>query len=121
MSHVLARTLFHSAMRYQTRLAYRQQLLGRLVDIGADLFAMVAACSKAHAMVQLQPSEQSPVDFSVVSRHLSQLKRAGLVETEKQGREVYYSFRSDVLVKTLRSIADALENCCPAKIISKKD
>jgi len=63
-SHRLARALFHSAMRHQTRLAYRQQLLGRLVDIGADLFAMVAACSKAHAMVRLRPSETSPVELA---------------------------------------------------------
>jgi hypothetical protein len=39
----------------------RQQLLGRLVDVGADLFAMVAACVKAHAMLRLQPSETSPM------------------------------------------------------------
>ncbi len=63
-SHRLARTLFHGAMRHQTRLAYRQQFLGRLVDVGADLFAMAAACSKAQAMVRLQPSEQSPVELA---------------------------------------------------------
>jgi hypothetical protein len=63
-SHVLARTLFHSAMRHQTRLAFRQQLLGRLVDIGADLFAMTAACSRAQAMLWLQPSEQSPLELA---------------------------------------------------------
>ncbi|MBI3020622.1 MAG: acyl-CoA dehydrogenase family protein [Candidatus Omnitrophica bacterium] len=63
-SHLLARTLFHSAVRHQTRLAYRQQLLGRLVDVGGDLFAMTAACSKAHALVQLQPSEESPLELA---------------------------------------------------------
>jgi hypothetical protein len=63
-SHRLARALFHSALRHQTRLAYRQQLLGRLVDVGADLFAMAATCSKAQAMVRLQPSEQSPVELA---------------------------------------------------------
>ncbi len=63
-SHRLARSLFHSAMRYQTRLADRQQLLGRLVDIGAEIFAMVAACSKAHAMLRLQPSEESPLELA---------------------------------------------------------
>ena len=57
----MARTLFHGAVRYQTRLATRQLLLGRLVDVGADLFAMTAACAKARAMVRLQPSEDSPV------------------------------------------------------------
>ncbi|MBI2104695.1 MAG: acyl-CoA dehydrogenase family protein [Candidatus Omnitrophica bacterium] len=63
-SHRLARALFHSAVRHQARLAYRQQLLGRLVDIGADLFAMAAACSRAQAMVRLQPAEQSPVELA---------------------------------------------------------
>ena len=63
-SHRLARALFHGAMQYQTRLAYRQQLLGRLVDVGGDLFAMVAACSKAQAMAQRQPSESSPLELA---------------------------------------------------------
>ncbi len=63
-SHRLARALFHSAMRHQTRLAYRQQLLGRLVDIGSDLFAMAAACSKAHAMARREPSDHSPVELA---------------------------------------------------------
>jgi alkylation response protein AidB-like acyl-CoA dehydrogenase len=63
-SHTLARALFHGAMRHQTKLAYRQQLLGRLIDVGAELFAMAAACSKAQAMVRLQPSEQSPIELA---------------------------------------------------------
>jgi len=64
MSHRLALALFGAAMRYQTKLAARQQLLGRLVDVGAELFAMVAACSKAQAMMRLQPSEPSPAQLA---------------------------------------------------------
>ncbi len=64
VSHRLARALFHGAMRHQTRLAYRQQLLARLVDVGSELFAMAASCSKAQAMAQVQPSEQSPVELA---------------------------------------------------------
>jgi hypothetical protein len=63
-SHVLARALFHSAVRYQMRLASRQQLLGRLVDIGADLFAMAAVCSKAHALAKRHPSDENPVELA---------------------------------------------------------
>ncbi|MBI4597963.1 MAG: acyl-CoA dehydrogenase family protein [Candidatus Omnitrophica bacterium] len=63
-SHRLARALFHGAMRHQTRLAVRQQLLGRLVDVGSDLFAMAAACSRAQSLTRLQPSEQSPVELA---------------------------------------------------------
>jgi alkylation response protein AidB-like acyl-CoA dehydrogenase len=49
-SQRLARCLFHSALRFQAGLARRQQRLGRLVDIGAELFAMVAACAKAESL-----------------------------------------------------------------------
>jgi len=64
MSHRLALALFGSAMRYQTKLAARQRLLGRLVDVGAELFAMVAVCAKAQAMLRLQPSERSPAELA---------------------------------------------------------
>ena len=34
-----------------------------------------------------------------ISHHLDILKRAGLVRSEKRGREVFYSFNGDVLVE----------------------
>lgn len=49
-SRKLARTLFHCMMRFGPKLEQRQAVLGRLVDIGADLFVMVAACVRAEAM-----------------------------------------------------------------------
>ncbi len=49
-SRRLARTLFHCMMRFGPKLEQRQAVLGRLVDIGADLFVMVAACVRAEAM-----------------------------------------------------------------------
>jgi len=63
-SHRLALALFHSALRYQTRLASRQQLLGRLVDIGGDLFAVVAACSKAQRLCERNPHDPSPLELA---------------------------------------------------------
>jgi alkylation response protein AidB-like acyl-CoA dehydrogenase len=60
----LARSLFHGAAQHQTRLAYRQQLLGRLVDVGADLFAMAAACSKAQRLLDRQPADRSPAELA---------------------------------------------------------
>jgi ArsR family transcriptional regulator, arsenate/arsenite/antimonite-responsive transcriptional repressor len=53
-----------------------------------------------------------PVDLSVVSRHLAQLRDAGILHAEKRGKEVHYSFRARELVSTLRAIADAIERCC---------
>lgn len=77
-SHTVALKLFHGALRYGTRLAYRQQLLGRLVDVGSELFAMAAACARAHAMVRLQPSERSPVDLADLFCRLAR-RRVGLL------------------------------------------
>ncbi|MEU0566762.1 acyl-CoA dehydrogenase family protein [Nonomuraea sp. NPDC005983] len=46
-SRKLARSTFYGMSRWQGGLEHRQSFLGRLVDIGAELFAMTAACVKA--------------------------------------------------------------------------
>jgi len=46
-SRRLARSLFHTIVRFGPTLERKQAVLGRLVDVGADLFAMAAACVKA--------------------------------------------------------------------------
>ncbi len=52
MSRKLARTLFHCMVRFGPRLEKRQAVLGRLVEIGAELLAITAACSRAHGMAR---------------------------------------------------------------------
>jgi Acyl-CoA dehydrogenases len=47
-SRKLARSMFYGMSRWQGRLEHRQGFLGRLVDIGAELFAMTATCVRAH-------------------------------------------------------------------------
>lgn len=63
-SHRVALALFHGAIKHQARLAYRQRFLGRLVDVGADLFAMVAVCSKAHQLRERSPDDPHPVQLA---------------------------------------------------------
>ncbi len=46
-SRKLARSTFYGMSRWQGRLEHRQRFLGRLVDIGAELFAMTAVCLRA--------------------------------------------------------------------------
>jgi hypothetical protein len=46
----LARQTFHSMLRFQAKLAYKQAVLFRIVDIGSELYAMSAAISRAHKM-----------------------------------------------------------------------
>jgi alkylation response protein AidB-like acyl-CoA dehydrogenase len=49
-SRKLARQIFYGMSRWQGKLQYRQAFLGRIVDIGAELFAMAAACSRAEML-----------------------------------------------------------------------
>jgi ArsR family transcriptional regulator len=51
------------------------------------------------------------VHLSGTSRHLATLKAAGIVRAERRGREVRYQLDCDVLVGTLRGLADAIEDC----------
>ncbi len=45
----LARHLFYAIVRFGPGLEKKQSVLGRLVEIGAELFAMTAACARAQA------------------------------------------------------------------------
>jgi hypothetical protein len=46
-AHRMARSMFHHMGMYRDKLERRQLILGRLMDIGTDLFAMAATCSYA--------------------------------------------------------------------------
>jgi alkylation response protein AidB-like acyl-CoA dehydrogenase len=48
-SRKLARSTFYGMSRWQGKLERKQGFLGRIVDIGAELFAMSAACVRANA------------------------------------------------------------------------
>ncbi len=50
-----------------------------------------------------------------VSHHLKVLKTSGLVRTEREGQEIYYTVQMDRLIDTLRALADSLERCCPPR------
>ncbi len=63
-SRKLARTLFHCMVRFGPKLEKRQAVLGRLVEIGAELLAITAACSRAQAMVKLDPANRGPVELA---------------------------------------------------------
>lgn len=55
------------------------------------------------------------LDLSTVSRHLAKLAGAGLVESEKSGREVRYRADAEALAGAFRTIADAIDDgaTCP--------
>src|SRR2546425_700565 len=56
----LARGVFHSMMRFGPKLEYRQAVLFRLVDVGAELFAMAATCARAAWLLRTDPGAGRP-------------------------------------------------------------
>ena len=48
----LGRAIFHAMVRFGPKLERKQMVLFRAVDIGAELFAMAAACSRAHMLAK---------------------------------------------------------------------
>lgn len=75
------------------------------------LLVRLAGCRRPATVSELACC--TPVDVSVVSRHLATLRDAGLVEAEKRGKEVRYTVCYGLVTETLRSVADAVEACCP--------
>jgi hypothetical protein len=51
-SRKLARALFHAMVRFGPKLERQQVLLGRFVDIGAELFAITATCLRANSLMK---------------------------------------------------------------------
>ncbi|HEX4263844.1 MAG TPA: 3-hydroxyacyl-CoA dehydrogenase NAD-binding domain-containing protein [Verrucomicrobiae bacterium] len=51
-SRKLARALFHAMVRFGPKLERQQVLLGRFVDIGAELFAITATCLRAQTLMR---------------------------------------------------------------------
>ena len=62
----LARTLFHCMIRFGPKLEKRQVVLGRLVEIGAELLAITAACARAQAMRKKADDGSAPEGESAV-------------------------------------------------------
>lgn len=56
-SRKLARSTFYGMARWQAALEHHQVFLGRIVDIGAELFAMSAVCMRAETMRLQDPVE----------------------------------------------------------------
>jgi len=63
-SRKLARTLFHCMIRFGPKLEKKQMVLGRLVEIGAELLAITAACARARKEVADDPSNTGPIELA---------------------------------------------------------
>jgi len=63
-SHTLASTIFGYMARYREKLESRQMILGRLMEIGTELFAMAAVCSYAVNLQKKNPIDNTPIELA---------------------------------------------------------
>lgn len=59
-----------------------------------------------------QVSELMNINQSNVSRHLSMLKKSGVAESKRNGRETYYKIDYQNIAYRLQSIVNIIKQCC---------
>ncbi len=98
-SRKLARTLFHCMIRFGPKLEKKQAVLGRLVEIGAELLAISAACARARAMTRKNPADRGPEELADV------FSRQARRRVEQKFREVWAN-DDDATYRTARHLLD---------------
>jgi len=73
-SRKLARATFYGMARWQGKLERKQGFLGRIVDIGAELFAISAACSRAQ-LDATSGTDRGPVAFELAKVFCAQARQ----------------------------------------------
>jgi ArsR family transcriptional regulator len=101
---------------------FRPELFKALADPNR-LWILRRLCDSPEPLTVSQIGDCCRVDLSVVSRHLTRLKEAGIVSAEKRGKEVYYSVLGESLAETLRGISEAILACpcCSMKEDEEKE
>ncbi len=68
-------------------------------------------------------TENMPQDRSVISRHLNQMQKVGILSCEKETRHMYYTINAqqfvDKLERFLTQIKKSISICCPPDCCSK--
>jgi len=90
-AHLEARARVLKAMAHPTRLFIIEEL-DKQERCVCDLTSMIG------------------VDVSTVSKHLSVLKQAGLVQDDKRGNQVFYSLRAPCILNFFGFVEGVLEN-----------
>jgi hypothetical protein len=101
-SRKLARATFYGMTRWQGRLERKQGFLGRIVDIGAELFAMSAACVRA----QMDMTADGGTGRAAAAAEL-----AGLFCTQAR-------LRADELFGQLWSNSDAADSALARRVLA---
>ncbi|MDC9005841.1 acyl-CoA dehydrogenase family protein [Mycobacterium marinum] len=96
----LARNTFYGMARWQAKLEQKQGFLGRIVDIGAELFAMSAVCVRAEAQRVVDP---------IVGRQAYELAEAFCGQATLRVEALFHGLWTNTDVGDVRLTNDVLE------------
>jgi DNA-binding transcriptional ArsR family regulator len=91
----------------QARLKAQAKILKALAHPTRLLFIEELA-DKTKCVCELQ--EIAELDMSTVSKHLSVLKNAGIVEDEKRGLKVFYSLKTPCVLNLFKCV-ESVQKC----------
>lgn len=57
-------------------------------------------------------SEQFELSRPTISHHLLIMKRAGILKSRKEGKEVYYSFNKEFVIEQMEELLLLVKKCC---------
>ncbi len=94
-----------------------------LYDAKAKVIKSLAHPTRLWMTQQLADSERCvcefvdaiDVDFSTISKHLSVLKQAGIVEDDKRGKQVYYRLKVPCILKFMHCVEAVIESQAKAQ------
>jgi alkylation response protein AidB-like acyl-CoA dehydrogenase len=96
-SRKLAREMFYAMGKHQAKLERKGKLLGRFVDIGAELYAISCACVRAHSMAD-EPHGREAQRLAAVFAKRSRLRiRQLFAEIGTNADDSTYRLAMDVL------------------------
>ncbi|HEX6909185.1 MAG TPA: hypothetical protein VF142_02270, partial [Longimicrobium sp.] len=96
----LAREMFYAMGKHQAKLERKGKLLGRFVDIGAELYAISCACVRAHSMAS-EPHGRDAARLADVFAMRSRLRiRQLFAEVHTNADDSTYKLAQEVLKGT---------------------
>lgn len=115
-SRKLARNMFRAMTQYQAKLERKQAVLGRFVDIGAELYAMSAAVVRAQALRKEQPDAMRLADVFCRQSRLRIKKLFHDLWTNAD--EATYKLAQDVLKGRYEWLEDGAISAVPAGAVA---
>lgn len=88
-----------------------------LIEAKANVFKALGHPTRLWMAEQLENGEKCvcelgesiDADFSTISKHLSVLKQAGVVEDEKRGKQVYYKLKVPCILKYMSCVEEVIK------------